>query len=188
MHVTLTASMWRDTDRDVGDDVCRLDAVCILDGGTIELTVRRNRSLVWLREREQVEAVFGCVVLDDFADIVDRQEEVLLRVLAQRRVERIRIGGRQQTLEIPARNTGNMAAITRTGIAIRHVLVTTNLTVFIFNKIAIQGKGPDGKWIRKLLFYRESNIFNLCVIHPPEICVKLVFKHIHAVSNYTICR
>ena len=35
---------------------------------------------------------------------------------------------------------------------------------------------------------RESNIFNLCGIRPPEICVNLVFKHIHAASNYTICR
>ena len=28
-----------------------------------------------------------------------------------------------------------------------------------FNKIAIQGKGPDDKWTRKPLAYRESNIF-----------------------------
>ena len=58
----------------------------------------------------------------------------------------------------------------------------------IFNKVAIQGKGPNGKWTRKPLTYRESNIFNLCVIHPPEICDNLVFKHIHAASSYTICR
>ena len=57
-----------------------------------------------------------------------------------------------------------------------------------FNKIAIQGKSPDGKWTRKPLAYRESNIFNLCIISPPEICVNLVFKHIHAASSYTICR
>ena len=32
----------------------------------------------------------------------------------------------------------------------------------------------------------ESNIcFHLCVIRPPEICVNLVFKHIHATSIYT---
>ena len=43
-----------------------------------------------------------------------------------------------------------------------------------FNKIAIQGKGPDGKWTRKSLAYRESNIFNLCVIRLPGICVNLV--------------
>ena len=56
------------------------------------------------------------------------------------------------------------------------------------DKIAIQGKDPDGKWTRKPLAYQESNIFNLCVIRPPEICVNLVFKHIHAASSYTICR
>ena len=47
-----------------------------------------------------------------------------------------------------------------------------------FNKIAIQGKGPDGKWTRKPLAYRESNIVRLCVTHPPEMCVNLIFKHI----------
>ena len=26
-------------------------------------------------------------------------------------------------------------------------------------------------------------MFNLCVIRPPEICVNLVFKHIHAVTQ-----
>ena len=55
------------------------------------------------------------------------------------------------------------------------------------NKVAIQGKGSDGKMTRKQLAYRESNIFNLCVVRPPEICVNLVFKHIHAASSYTIC-
>ena len=28
----------------------------------------------------------------------------------------------------------------------------------LFNKIAFQRKGPDGKWTRKPLAYRESNI------------------------------
>ena len=54
-----------------------------------------------------------------------------------------------------------------------------------FNKTNIQGKGPDGKWTRKPLAYRESNIFNLCVIRPPEICVNLVFKQIHTANSYT---
>ena len=31
------------------------------------------------------------------------------------------------------------------------------------NKIAIQGKGPDGRWTRRPLAYRESNSFYLCV-------------------------
>ena len=53
-------------------------------------------------------------------------------------------------------------------------------------RFAIQANGPDGKWTRKPLAYQESNIFNLCVARPPEICVNHVFKHIHAVSSYTI--
>ena len=57
-----------------------------------------------------------------------------------------------------------------------------------FNKIAIQAKGPGGKWTRKPLAYRESISVRLCVTHPPEICVQLVFKHIHTASGYTIRR
>ena len=53
-------------------------------------------------------------------------------------------------------------------------------------RFAIQAKGPDGKWTRKPLAYRKSN--NLLITRPPEICVNLVFKHIHAPSSYTICR
>ena len=55
-----------------------------------------------------------------------------------------------------------------------------------FNKISIHGKCPDCKWTRKPLVYRESNIFNLCVIRPPEICVNLVFKHIHAAVTQSV--
>ena len=44
-----------------------------------------------------------------------------------------------------------------------------------FNKIAIQDKGPDGKSTRKPLWH-------LCVTRPSEICVNLVFKHIHAAN------
>ena len=62
------------------------------------------------------------------------------------------------------------------------------LNVFTFNKIAIQGEGPDGKWTRKPLACRESNVFHLFVTSPPEICVNLVFKHVHPSSSYTICR
>ena len=57
-----------------------------------------------------------------------------------------------------------------------------------YNKSAIQDNGPDAKWTRKSLAYRKSNIFHLCVTRPQEICVNLVFKQIHAASNYTICR
>ena len=46
-------------------------------------------------------------------------------------------------------------------------------------RFAIQRKGSDGMWTRKPLAYRESNIFSLCIIRPPEICVDF-FKHIHA--------
>ena len=41
-------------------------------------------------------------------------------------------------------------------------------------KNSIQGKGPDGKWTRKPLTYRESNIFYLCVTRPPDICINLL--------------
>ena len=63
------------------------------------------------------------------------------------------------------------------------VLLTRDLTRF-----AIQAKGPDGKWTRKPLAYRESNNVHLLITRPPDICVNLVFKHIHAGSSYTICR
>ena len=46
-------------------------------------------------------------------------------------------------------------------------------------RFAIQAKGPDGKWTKKPLAYRES----ISVHRPPEICVQLVFKHIHAASG-----
>ena len=55
-------------------------------------------------------------------------------------------------------------------------------------RFAIQAKGPDGKWTRKPLAYRVSNNVHLLIARPPEICVNLVFKHIHAASSYTICR
>ena len=57
-----------------------------------------------------------------------------------------------------------------------------------FNKIAIQGKGPDGKYTRKSLAYQEPIVCYLCVTHPPDICVNLVFKDIDAASIYIICR
>ena len=52
-------------------------------------------------------------------------------------------------------------------------------------RFSIQAKGRDGKSTRKPLAYRESNNIHLFVTRPPEICVNLVFKHIHAVSSYT---
>ena len=67
--------------------------------------------------------------------------------------------------------------------ATHHFKIEQDLTRF-----AIQAKGPDGKWTRKPLAYRESNNVHLLITRPPEICVNLVFKHIHAASSYTICR
>ena len=55
-------------------------------------------------------------------------------------------------------------------------------------RFAIQANHPDGKWTRKPLAYRESNNVHLLETSPPEICVNLVFKHIHAASSYTIQR
>ena len=40
-------------------------------------------------------------------------------------------------------------------------------------RFAIQAKGPDGKWTRKPLAYRESNNVHLLITRPPEICVNL---------------
>ena len=53
-------------------------------------------------------------------------------------------------------------------------------------RFAIQAKGSDGKWTRTPLDYRESNNVHLRIMRPPEICVNLVFKHIHVASSYTI--
>ena len=64
-----------------------------------------------------------------------------------------------------------------------YTYLTRDLTRF-----AIQAKGPDGKWTRKPLAYRESSNVHLLITRPPEICVNLVFKHIQAASSYTICR
>ena len=60
-----------------------------------------------------------------------------------------------------------------------HMYLTTPTR---FNTIAIQAAGPDGKWTMKPLAYQEFKIVNLYTIHPPKICVNLVFKHIHAAN------
>ena len=56
------------------------------------------------------------------------------------------------------------------------------------NASDLTAKGPDGKWTRKPLAYRVTISVHLCVTRPPEICVQLVFKHIHSASGYTIRR
>ena len=53
-------------------------------------------------------------------------------------------------------------------------------------RFAIQAKGPDGKWTRKPLVYRESISVRLRVTRPPEIYVNLGFKHIDAGCSNTI--
>ena len=48
---------------------------------------------------------------------------------------------------------------------------------------AQKASGQGSHW------HMESpKFFHLHVTRPPEICVNLVFKHIHAASSYTICR
>ena len=71
--------------------------------------------------------------------------------------------------------------------SIKQVLKLTYRTATL-TRFAIRAKGPDGKWTRKPLAYRESISVRLRVTRPPEICVQLVFKHIHAASGYTIRR
>ena len=52
-----------------------------------------------------------------------------------------------------------------------------NFFQFDLIRFAIQAKGPDGKWTRKPLAYRESISVRLRVTCLPEICVQLVFIH-----------
>ena len=66
-------------------------------------------------------------------------------------------------------------------------LIPKNKSSDRFNKIAIRGKGPDGKWTKKPLVFRESKIFHLCVTRP-DMCQPCFYKHIHAASIYTIGR
>ena len=69
------------------------------------------------------------------------------------------------------------------------------VTCHIFNKIeknltrlpckakAQMTSGQGSHWL-----IESPAMYHLCVTRPPEICVNLVFKHIHVVSIYTICR
>ena len=67
-------------------------------------------------------------------------------------------------------------------------IIIKDIDCLRLTRFAIHAKCADGKWTRKPLAFRESNIFNLCVTRSPEICVNLVFKHIHAASSYKIHR
>ena len=70
-----------------------------------------------------------------------------------------------------------------TGCNTAHVKVNSRPQVIIsiliqdLTRFAIQAKGPDGKWTRKPLAYRESNNVHLLITRPPDICVNLVFKY-----------
>ena len=56
-----------------------------------------------------------------------------------------------------------------------------------FNKIYHPSQRPRWQVDKEAIVYRESNNVHLLITRPPEICVNLVFKHIHAASSYTIC-
>ena len=66
-------------------------------------------------------------------------------------------------------------ALRKITLKIHIICLISELNLTRFNKIATQGKGPDGKWIRKPLVYRTRH---------PEIYVSLVFKHVHSASIY----
>ena len=69
------------------------------------------------------------------------------------------------------------------------VMLTGGLYVCLtrFNKICHPSQRPRWRVDKEALAYRESNNVHLLIARPPEICVNLVFKHIHAASSYTIC-
>ena len=74
---------------------------------------------------------------------------------------------------------------------LRHKLDKRLSCISRFNKICHPSQRPRWQVDFKdysTLAYRESNNVHLLITRPPEICVNLVFKHIHAASSYTICR
>ena len=82
--------------------------------------------------------------------------------------------------EVGLLKKGLSFAVTPQSLPIDDLITATELDL---TRFAIQAKGPDGKWTRKPLAYRESNNVHLLITRPPEICVNLVFKHIHAASE-----
>ena len=61
----------------------------------------------------------------------------------------------------------------------RNITTPYNCAILRFSKvkkICHPNQSPDGKWTRKPLAYRESNIVHLRVTRPPEICVNLVLN------------
>ena len=45
------------------------------------------------------------------------------------------------------------------------------VTEVVLTRFAIQAKGPDGKWTRKPLAYRESNNVHLLIARPPVLVI-----------------
>ena len=54
-----------------------------------------------------------------------------------------------------------------------------------FNKICRPTKGPDGKWTRKPLAYRESNTVHLLITRPPDMCQSTLFLNIFTLLAVT---
>ena len=55
------------------------------------------------------------------------------------------------------------------------------LTKMLSKAKAQMARGQGNKWL-----IDSPKCFHLCVTRPPEICVNLVFKHIHAATIYTM--
>ena len=60
---------------------------------------------------------------------------------------------------------------------------TQDLTILPSKTKAQMASGQGSHWL-----IERPTMFNLFVTRPPEIYGNVVFKHIHAVSSYTICR
>ena len=58
-----------------------------------------------------------------------------------------------------------------------------------FNKICHPSQRPRWQVDKEAIgLSRVQQCSSTCITRPPEICVNLVFKHIHAASSYTIRR
>ena len=57
-----------------------------------------------------------------------------------------------------------------------------------FNKICHPSQRPRWQVDKEAIGLSRVQQCSLLITRPPDICVNLVFKHIHAASSYTICR
>ena len=65
-----------------------------------------------------------------------------------------------------------------------YVTYTFKKNLRLLSKAKTQmASGQGSHW-----FIESPEMFHLCVTRPPEICVNLVFKYIHAASISTICK